>query len=636
MSEDVLLRVRTMATTVTLLQWALWALSAVVPSACTCERGPSAVDVSRDFGALGAPVPDVAPHLAMARAIIDKRGRAAVPEPQAAPGRRVMLVFWPPPGAGESSVATANGATMGDAVAAAAEALAPSVRDASTGRFEIDVPTGIAPRWDARETSPLVSMGLEGMLVARDDGRVGFVLPSEVLEKHLARSGSVTSLDSARVEHWLAQRAGVSPSALSEMRGYGFRADTFIESSDRVRVLKVVRGQVVGPPDVTPETLLAAARRGAEYLARMLSGSGRYAYMVHPQDERPDSSYGWLRHGGATYALLEAYEEFGDPRYVEKARLALQYLGAHLKPDLSSQGSYIIDTTDEEQQKTGGAGLSLVAYAKHASVTGSRADEETMRALARFILKQQYEDGHFRCNADLEQEAGTKLKREPVYYAGEALLGLMRLYAIDPQPSYLAAARRGADWIVNVRDRFVSEDKQEHDHWAVYAFNELYRVTRDEAYLQHAYKIARAIQRKQHAGDAWAPDLIGTFYEAQTTPASTRLEAYAADIALARFAGKPDTWLMDSARPVAHALLGAQFTLENAYWLKNPARIEGGMPESPFIADVRIDYVQHAMSAWLHLARLLRDPHYGAEGVPSQIDEGGAPRPPSSSPDAVH
>jgi hypothetical protein len=33
---------------------------------------------------------------------------------------------------------------------------------------------------------------------------------------------------------------------------------------------------------------------------------------------------------------------------------------------------------------------------------------------------------------------------------------------------------------------------------------------------------------------------------------------------------------------------------------------------------VRVDYVQHAMSGWLHLARELRDPAYGKTGVPSQ------------------
>ena len=360
-------------------------------------------------------------------------------------------------------------------------------------------------------------------------------------------------------------------------------------------------------------------RTGADYLSRVLSDQGRYVYVYHPIDDRDDASYGWLRHAGTTYALLEAYEELGTPLYLEKAERALGYLKAHLVDDPGRQGKYILDTNDEEQQKVGGAGLALVAFAKDAAVTGKRGELETMRALARIIMAQQYADGHFRANADLEDDSGRKRKREPVYYQGEATLGLMRLYAIDPQPAYLDAARRAADWVVHVRDVDVSQENQEHDHWMSYALNDLYRVVRDDAYVEHAYKIARAILDKQHrAGSAPAPDWVGTFYEGQTTPGSTRLEAYDSDIALSRFAGRPDAWLLDPAREVAASMLGQQFDAENGYWLPNPAKAAGGVRESLFVQDVRIDYVQHAMSAWLHLARELRDPAYGKTGVPSQ------------------
>src|ERR1019366_2766401 len=162
--------------------------------------------------------------------------------------------------------------------------------------------------------------------------------------------------------------------------------------------------------------------------------------------------------------------------------------------------------------------------------TGKRDQLELMRSLARFIMKQQYPDGHFRSNADVGAETGKKLKREPVYYVGEATLALLRLYAVDPQQAYVDAARRAADWIVQVRDAYVSEDNQEHDHWMSYALNDLYRLTHQDSYVEHAYKIAHAIQKKQRGADAPAPDLVGTFYDGATTPAATRVEAYDADL----------------------------------------------------------------------------------------------------------
>jgi hypothetical protein len=614
---------------------ALLGVTAAAPG-CTCRGGstrhepPPAAEARQDFGDTSAALPDAAAYLVMARAVFEKRQRPASLAP--GPGRRVVLAAYPASGErererergrGDPAVATAMGATLADAVAAAAEQLARQVTDAAGARLELDVPTALSVATvEEDEEMALGDIGLEGVLVTSDDGKTGVVLPGEIVQRGMFHEGKPPQpggLSHGKIAALLASRAGVSETALGAMRTYRYRADVHVENAKHDAALPMMRGMVEPPAQVTPEALLAAVRRGADYLLRVMNAEGRYVYMYRPVEDRDDVSYGWLRHAGTTYAIFEAFEELGEPAYQAKGELALKYLDAHLKDDAASQGKYALDTNDEEQQKVGGAGLALLAFAKHAATTGQRTHLDTMRALARFIMKAQYEDGHFRCNADLEHESGKKLKREPVYYPGEAVLGLVRLYAIDPQPVYLDAARRGADWIVHVRDAYVSEDNQEHDHWMSYAYDDLYRVTHDEAYVEHAYKIARAIQKKQRReADAPAPDFVGTFYDGQTTPASTRVEAYDADIALSRFAGKPDGWLVGPAVVVASSMLGQQFDADNAYWLKNPAKAQGGVRESLFVHDVRIDYVQHAMSAWLHLARILRDPAYGKTGVPSQ------------------
>jgi hypothetical protein len=590
--------------------------------ACTRGGGGPPAEAGRDFGNLALPLggaADATPYLAMARAIALHQGRGAVPAPPPGPGRRVFLVAWQPASA-VPVVTSANGASLADAVAAAADALAAKGVDASRARLELDVPTGVdGMSLDEDVEVPLSSVGLDGVLVIRDDGKAGGVVPGEVAERSMFGSGTPAKLDHQKLRAVLADRAGVAEPDLGSMRAYRFRADVHVESAGRDRVLGVTRGMVEHPAQATVDGLLAGVRSGADYLSRVINDQGRYEYMYHPVDDRDDPAYGWLRHAGATYALLEAYEELGTRQYLERAERALGYVKAHLVDDPDRQGKYILDTSDEEQQKVGGAGLVLLAFAKHAAVTGKRAELETMRALARSIIGQQYPDGHYRANADITDDSGKKRKREPVYYQGEAALALLRLYAVDPQPAYLDSARRAADWVVRVRDVDVSQDNQEHDHWISYAFNDLYRVARDEAYVEHAYKIARAILSRQHrAGNSPAPDWVGTFYEGQTTPGATRLEAYAADIALSRVAGRPDAWLLDPAREVAESMLGQQFGPDNEYWLPNPGKASGGVRESLFVQDVRIDYVQHAMSAWLHLAREIRDPAYGKTGSPSQ------------------
>jgi hypothetical protein len=188
----------------------------------------------------------------------------------------------------------------------------------------------------------------------------------------------------------------------------------------------------------------------------------------------------------------------------------------------------------------------------------------------------------------------------------------MRLYRVDPDPRWLEGAKRGADYCVHVRDADVSEEAQEHDHWLSYAMNDLYRVTHDQAYIDHAYKIARSIIRKEKTPrDAPAPDFVGSFYaQAPTTPASTRLEAFAADIELSRFAKLPEAWLVEPATSVAKFMRAQQLDADRVFFARNPEKALGGVREGLFVEDVQIDYVQHAMSAWLHFARELRDPTY--------------------------
>jgi hypothetical protein len=604
----------------------LLALSGTPACVCsTAHRTPA--EAPRDFGdphAL-APLPDAPAYLGLARYVLARPGTPPAAPPPPAPGRRAFLLFFSSPAKQDGVVAaSANGTTLEEAVRNAATAMAPKLHDAQvgTGRLELDVPTTLEGT-DLREdlTEPLTAIGQGGIFVANDAGKSAFVLPGEIIERALFEAGSKEGppgLAREKILRLLAARAGVSEEEVLRMRAYRFETDAHVENPGRDGALAVYRGMVVRPAEATPEMLLAAVRRGADYLVRILNTEGRYIYMYRAGDDHDDSSYGWLRHAGTTYALFEAYEEFHDPAHAQAGERALRYLQAHLASDAASSGKYIVDGTDEEQQRTGGAGLALLAFAKHAATTGKRDNLETMRALARFIMKQQYADGHFRSNADLD-DGSRGLKKEPIYYPGEGMLGLLRLYAIDPQPAYLDTVRRGADWILKVRDANVSVDNQEHDHWMEYVLNDLYRVTHDDAYLAFAGKIADAIRHKQHrAESAGPPDWVGLFYEGQTTLAATRLEAYDSAAVLGRFAGKPDGWLLDDGRQVAAAMLGQQYDRDNDYWLPNADKARGGVRESLYVADVRIDYVQHAMSAWLHLARILRDPMYGRAGVPSQ------------------
>jgi hypothetical protein len=207
-----------------------------------------------------------------------------------------------------------------------------------------------------------------------------------------------------------------------------------------------------------------------------------------------------------------------------------------------------------------------------------------------------------------------QLPQELFYYPGEATLGLLRLYRLDRQPKLLEAARKAADFLVYQRDGQEDEEHQIHDHWLSYVLLDLYRETKEPAYAGHAFKIARAIVKKESIGDKPAPDYAGSFKQGQSTPTSTRLESLAADLELSRLMGMNHVWLDGPAMRLACFMRGQQFDANSSYFTKRPDKAVGGLRESLIINDIRIDYVQHAMCAWLHFARVLRDPNYGVDG----------------------
>jgi hypothetical protein len=602
-------------------------------SGCVCGHEATPADLAkRTFGDLASEKVELATYVALARALV----MGGAESPQVAPpthglppspGRRVFLTVFRRHA--PRVVSTGLGETLEASVVAAAHALPKGDARADDAgdtafRVQLDVVDTVTPvKLDDDVTTSWGDLGMTGYAVTIDGSQIGYVLPSELLldRDFEEGSGKSTKIPVAKIMKSIDARGNLDH---EDGTAFGIRTRSYVDASSGSGAVELRRGTVLSAREVNPELLLDSVRLGADYLSRSLDANGRYAYRYRPTDDHVATEYGMLRHAGSTYALLEAYDELKVPLYLEKAEAALAYAEAHLSglDDHGKHYAYIVDTNDEEQQKAGGAGLLLLALAKHAEITGSKSHLALARSLAGFIVHQQYPDGHLRANRDVEAEApppdGARLKTELLYYPGEAILGLLRLFRVDPDPAWLDAAKKGADYCVHVRDASVPVETQEHDHWLSYALNDLYRITPDAAYLEHAEKIAHAILLKQKTGhDAPANDFVGSFYsEAPSTPASTRLEAFASDVELERYAKRPDDWLLKPATAVAKFTRAQQLDPDRVFFARDPVKALGGVRESLFVEDIRIDYVQHAVSGWIHLARELRDPAYVGRGAP--------------------
>lgn len=571
---------------------------------------------------------DFTPYLKMAEAIALRKDRPQIPPPPARPGQRAFVTLWAP--ASDPTVGTGKGADLWGSVIAAAEDVAKHTLPEP--RVEIDVVTSAEPvslEGGAREETS--KLGLRGYLVVSGADHVGFIPPSEVfVQKYFDMSGEkdgTVPLATDRLQATLSTRSGIDRKQLQSTTIYAVTTTSRLLSATG-GALPLYRGW----PDkkrehMGPGELMEATRAGADYLARIVDVRGHYQYRMKVVEASSDRSYGWLRHAGTTYALLEAFGELGNPQWLEKARLALKAIRAKMRlvPDV---GAYLRDNNDEEQQKVGGNGLAILAFAKFAELTHEHEFDRELKFLADLIVKQQYADGHFRNNADVMHEDPSQkdLKTEVMYYPGEGMLGLVRAYALDPQPKYLETAKKAAAWMIDIRDQGKDDDHMLHDHWGCYALNDLYRVTKDPKYAEHAYKIARGILKGETtAAKAKWPDFATTFYShGESTPTSTRLEAVAAVMELSRAAGKDTAWLDEAAQRYAQFSHAQQYDADSVYFTRDPKMFLGGVRESLMSHDIQIDFVQHAMSGWIHLAKLMRDPKWGTISPPAPAPESSA------------
>jgi hypothetical protein len=308
------------------------------------------------------------------------------------------------------------------------------------------------------------------------------------------------------------------------------------------------------------------------------------------------------------YALATLNRARPDPRAAAAVLRASDYLqrdyiGPGVRP-----GQLVVWSAPlplHSDAELGATGLGLVALAAAHDIDPRSVSLEQLQALGRFLLFLQKNDGSF--VGKYRVGSGPVLDWESLYYPGEAALGLIALYEVDRSPQWLDAAAKALSYLAKIR---VGLSTVPADHWALIATAKLLPdcdqtacpVSRKEL-VQHAIQVCDSILREQITNPTASP-LDGAFdATGRTAPAATRLEGL---LAAMEFLPKGSGELRDrietaSDRGVAF-LLRAQ--IKSAPYL-------GGMPgalanRTESGSMVRIDYVQHALCAWLMYRQLLQ------------------------------
>ena len=358
---------------------------------------------------------------------------------------------------------------------------------------------------------------------------------------------------------------------------------------------------------LTPALLLEAATLAGAYLARSVDGQGRFVYLYDAARDHQSEEYNLLRHAGVVYAMLELYMVTRDQALLEVAARALDFLAAQIRPCTLDATKYHC-LVENDEIKVGGHGLALLALSTHAGITDSKKHLSVMQGLAEWLAKLQQPNGSFRAHKVMFS-SGALTPFQSVYYPGEAIYGLTALYKIDRNHRWLDVAEGVARYVVDVRDRGVATEQLPNDHWFLYGIDELYRQRKDRVLLDHAMRITSAMIGAQNLTPAF-PDWLGSYYvPPRSTPAATRSEGMVAAYHLAKeFVGEPRAAeILASIRLATRFQLATQIREESMMYLGNPTRALGGFRGAFDNYEIRIDYVQHNISALLGLREILLD-----------------------------
>jgi len=370
-------------------------------------------------------------------------------------------------------------------------------------------------------------------------------------------------------------------------------------------------------PPVSRQTVQRAIDAAAWYLMRAVRLDGSFEYRVNSNPEvTVKPRYNMLRHAGSIYAMTMYLAEQGNAAIEDATLRAGRYLLNRTVENVAEveaedllavwSNPEVTKTKKPVQAKLGGAGLGLVALAGLESVRPGFTTIYDRQALGRFILFMQKADGSF-YSKYIPSTVGRDDSWTSLYYPGEAALGLLMLYELDPDRRWFEAAGRALDYLARTR---AGKSEVPADHWALLASAKLLslddgRLEQEQRarLLAHAAQICRVVLDQQLADPGFA-DLHGGFAtDGRVTPTATRLEGLLA----ARSFLPSDSLLVEEidaavSRGIAF-LLRAQIT--EGYLAGGFPRAIAPLPETARKAasfnrratEVRIDYVQHALSA---------------------------------------
>ena len=350
----------------------------------------------------------------------------------------------------------------------------------------------------------------------------------------------------------------------------------------------------------SPASVKRAIMLAAGYMQRACGPDGRFVYLVDVRTGEQSPSYNVVRHAGAIHALAMLQRQYPSAETKGAMLRATGYLRRLYLGPATMPGVLVVwskPAPDHELTVLGASGLGLLALAEVRQQSPESVPLAELQALGRFILLQQREDGSFASKYSLAE--GSENTFESLYYPGEAVLGLLALYELDRSPAWLTGATKGLTYLAWSR-RDLSQLSA--DHWALIATAKLISICN-----KAAFGFPR--EELQHHGEQLCNSILS---ESMLYGPSLDLKNASWRVGRTAFIATRTEGLLEALTFISTGSLRSHVStlVKDSIALLLRSQIQsgiyaGGMPGaisslSPMAEHIRIDYVQHALSAWLY------------------------------------
>lgn len=263
---------------------------------------------------------------------------------------------------------------------------------------------------------------------------------------------------------------------------YLFNTVGAFKSKDETGIISLYNGDLtngIRKVDNLAEEVAALIKKSTYFLVDQVKPNGKFHYGYFSAFARKIATYNILRHSSSLYAMAEGYEILQDEKIIQAVEDGLDYLikeAIVYQDNRHEKVGFVVDHANENEIKLGSNATAILAMTKFMEVTKNEKYLEIAQALARGILQMKTPDGAF---IHVLQYPTFEVKEfnRIIYYEGEAIFSLLRLYALDKKQRWL-------DEVKHTFAYFIANDYWKyHDHWLSYAANELTLYEPEDKYF---------------------------------------------------------------------------------------------------------------------------------------------------------